>query len=333
MAFSRQLLWSLANYAIVNKLHGRSRFPFVLMLEPTLRCNLACAGCGRIRELRADPANHSLSVAECLSAVDESGAPIVSVTGGEPLLHPDIVSIVDQILARGRGVTLCTNGLLLEDSLDGFRPSPYLSFVVHLDGLARTHDSYAGREGVFATAVAAIAAAKRRGFRVLVNTTLYKETDIAETVQLLEMLAGIPVDGIMIAPAFGFDGVDADLFLTRPEAIERFGPIYDLRQSVPFANTPLYLEFLAGKRELACLPWSTPTRNPRGWRQPCYLLGDAYCRSFQALMEETNWGAYGPGNDPRCTHCMVHSGHDAAAMGEALQSLPTLWRLLTWVLS
>jgi hopanoid biosynthesis associated radical SAM protein HpnH len=302
------------------------------MLEPTLRCNLACAGCGRIRELRDSP-NHSLSAAECLSAVDEAGAPMVSIAGGEPLLHPDIVPIVDQILAGGRGVTLCTNGLLLEDSLDGFRPSPYLSFVIHLDGLARTHDGYAGREGVFATAMDAIGAAKRRGFRVLVNTTLYKGTDVAETVQLLELLAQIPVNGTIVAPAFGFEEVEADLFLTRSEAIARFGPIYDLRHSVPFYNTPLYLEFLAGKRELACVPWSTPTRNPRGWRQPCYLLADAYCPSFQTLMEGTNWEAYGVGKDPRCADCMVHSGYDAAAMAEALSSLPVLWRVLKWAFS
>ncbi|NIV40604.1 MAG: adenosyl-hopene transferase HpnH [Anaerolineae bacterium] len=332
MAFSRQVLWSLTRYTIANKMRGQARYPFVLMLEPTLRCNLACAGCGRIRELRDSP-NHSLSAAECLSAVEEAGAPIVSVTGGEPLLHPDIEAIVDQILAGGRGVTLCTNGLLLEDSLDGFHPSSYLSFVVHLDGLAETHDRYAGREGVFATAMDALSAAKRRGFRVMVNTTLYKETDVAETVRLLELLAQVPVDGIMVAPAFGFEGVDAGLCLTRSEAIARFGPIYDLRHRVPFANTPLYLEFLAGKRELACLPWSTPTRNPRGWRQPCYLLADDYCPSFQALMEETNWEAYGAGNDPRCTHCMVHSGHDAAALGEALRSPTTLWRMLKWTLS
>ena len=332
MAFSRQLLWSMARYTIGNKLRGRARFPLVLMLEPTRRCNLACAGCGRIRELRDSP-NHSLSAAECLSAVDEAGAPMVSIAGGEPLLHPDIVPIVDQILAGGRGVTLCTNGLLLEDSLDGFRPSPYLSFVIHLDGLARTHDGYAGREGVFATAMDAIGAAKRRGFRVLVNTTLYKGTDVAETVQLLELLAQIPVNGTIVAPAFGFEEVEADLFLTRSEAIARFGPIYDLRHSVPFYNTPLYLEFLAGKRELACVPWSTPTRNPRGWRQPCYLLADDYCPSFQALLEDTNWEAYGVGKDPRCADCMVHSGYDAAAMAEALSSLPVLWRVLKWAFS
>ena len=230
-------------------------------------------------------------------------------------------------------MTLCTNGLLLQDSLDGFHPDPYLSFVVHLDGLAETHDRYAGREGVFATAMDALRAAKRRGFRVMVNTTLYKETDVAETVQLLDLLARVPVDGIMVAPAFDFEGVDAGLCLTRSEAIARFGPIYDLRYRVPFANTPLYLEFLAGKRQLACLPWSTPTRNPRGWRQPCYLLADDYCLSFQALIEGTNWEAYGAGNDPRCAHCMVHSGHDAAALGEALRSPTTLWRVLKWALA
>ncbi|OQA94725.1 MAG: Antilisterial bacteriocin subtilosin biosynthesis protein AlbA [Chloroflexi bacterium ADurb.Bin222] len=332
MPFSRQLLWSLAKYTLANKIRGRRRFPFVLMLEPTLRCNLACAGCGRIRELQAC-SDHSLTLAECLAAVDETGAPIISVTGGEPLLHPDIVPLIQQILARKRGVTLCTNGLLLKGALDNFSPSPYLSFVVHLDGLAQTHDGYAGREGVFATAIEAITAAKRRGFRVMVNTTLYKTTEVAEVVQLLELLAQIPVDGIMIAPAFGFQAVEADLFLTRAEAIARFGPIADLQGRVPFADTPLYLDFLTGERQLACLPWSTPTRNPRGWRQPCYLLADAYLPTFQALMEETDWDAYGTGNDPRCANCMVHSGHDAAAMNAALRSFPDLWRLIKWALS
>lgn len=329
MAFSRQLLWSLAKYAVKNYHQGQSRFPFVLMLEPTLSCNLACAGCGRIRELKDSP-RASLTVEECLSAVAEADAPIVSITGGEPLLHPEIEPIVEGILATKRGITLCTNGLLLEESLHKFHPSPYLSFVVHLDGLAETHDRLTGRKGVFDTAIAAIRAAKNRGFRVMVNTTLYKTTDSAEIVQLLELLTTIPIDGSMIAPAFGFEAVDADLFLTRAEAITAFEPIYEMRHRVPFGNTPLYLEFLAGKRELACLPWSTPTRNPRGWRQPCYLLGDNYVPSFKILMEETNWDAYGPGKDPRCANCMVHSGHDAAAMNEALSNLPNLWRVLKW---
>jgi len=321
----------MARYTLGNSIRGQTRFPLVLMLEPTLRCNLACAGCGRIRELRDSPA-HSLTADECLAAVEESRAPMVSIAGGEPLLHPEIVPIVDQILARRRAVTLCTNGLLLQDALDGFHPGPFMSFVIHLDGLAATHDRFAGREGVFATALAAISAAKRRGFRVMVNTTLYKGVEVAETVQLLEMLAQIPVDGITIAPAFGFEEADADLFLTRSEAADRFGAIYEMRHRVPFANTPLYLDFLAGKRDLPCVAWSTPTRNPRGWRQPCYLLADGYCPSFQALMEDTNWEAYGAGNDQRCAHCMVHSGHDAAAMDEAVRSLPNLWRVLKWAL-
>jgi hopanoid biosynthesis associated radical SAM protein HpnH len=332
MTFPRQVLWSIAKYTVANKIRGRARFPFVLMLEPTLRCNLACAGCGRIRELRESP-KHSLSMEECLAAVEEAGAPMVSLAGGEPLMHPDIALIAEQILAGGRSVSLCTNGLLLEKALDNFRPSPWLSFVVHLDGLAPTHDRYAGRPGVFATAMDAIAAAKERGFRVMVNTTLYKTTDIAETVQLLELLAQVPVDGIMVAPAFGFEEVDRDLFLTLAEVPARFGPIYDLRHRLPLSDTPLYLEYLAGQRDLPCLPWSTPTRNPRGWRRPCYLLADAYCSSFQELMEETGWDAYGTGNGPRCANCMVHSGHDAAAMDEAFKSLPTLWRLLQWALA
>jgi hopanoid biosynthesis associated radical SAM protein HpnH len=332
MGFSRQLALSLTKYIIKNKLQGRKRYPLVLMLEPTFRCNLACTGCGRIREYQ-DILDEMLSVGECLTAVEESGAPVVSITGGEPLLHPEIEQIVGRIIAKRRFVHLCTNGLLLQSSLGKFKPSPYLSFVLHLDGLAGSHDQFAGRKGVFDTAIAAMKAAKRDGFRVLVNTTIYKGTDLAEIEQLFVLLSGIPVDGIMVAPAFGYQSVDGDVFLDRREAVAAFQPIYGLRERFRFYNTPLYLEFLAGKRELACVPWSTPTRNPRGWKRPCYLITDGHCSSFRELMEETPWEEYGPGNDPRCANCMVHCGFEASAVGEVTRSPSNLWRTLKWNLS
>lgn len=331
MGFSRQLSLSLTKYIIKNKLQGRKRFPLVLMLEPTFRCNLACAGCGRIREYR-DILDEMLSVGECLRAVEESGAPVVSLTGGEPLLHPEIGQMVDQIVARRRFVHLCTNGLLLERSLGKFRPGAYLSFVLHLDGLAGSHDRFAGRKGAFDTAITAMQAAKRAGFRVLVNTTIYRGTDMGEIEQLFALLSRIPVDGIMVAPAFGYEAVNGDVFLTRREAIYVFQPLYELRDRFRFYNTPLYLEFLAGKRELACVPWSTPTRNPKGWKRPCYLITDGHCSSFRELMEETPWEDYGVGNDPRCTNCMVHCGFEASAVAEALRSPSNLWRMLAWQL-
>ena len=242
MGFSRQLSLSLSKYLIKNKLKGRKRFPMVLMLEPTFRCNLACAGCGRIREYR-DVLDRMLSAEECLAAVDEAGVPVVSITGGEPLLHPDIGQIIEGITARKRFVHLCTNGLLLENSLEKFKPSPYVSFVLHLDSLAESHDRFAGREGVFETAIAGARVAKRAGFRVLVNTTIYKWTNAMEIERLFLVLSGVPVDGIMVAPAFDYQAVNSDVFFSRQESINAFQPIYELRKRFRFYNTPIYLNF------------------------------------------------------------------------------------------
>lgn len=329
MGFSRQLTVSLSKYLIGNKIRRVKRFPLVLMLEPLFRCNLSCAGCGRIREY-SDILDKTLSIEECLAAVDDAGAPVVSITGGEPLLLPEIQQIVEQIIARKRFVHLCTNGVLLESSLSKFKPSPYISFVLHLDGLAETHDQAAGQDGVFDTAINAMKAAKKAGFQVLVNTTIYKGRELEEIEQLFVLLSEIPVDGIMVAPAFGYEDVDADVFLTRSEAIAAFQPIYEQRHRFPFYNTPIYLEHLAGKRELPCSPWSTVTRNPKGWKLPCYLITDGHCQSFQELMEETPWETYGVGNDPRCANCMVHCGFEGSAVAEITSNLSSLWRTMKW---
>ncbi|MBI2958400.1 MAG: adenosyl-hopene transferase HpnH [Chloroflexi bacterium] len=329
MGFPRQLTTSLAGYVMENSLRGRKQFPLVLMLEPSLKCNLACAGCGRIREFK-DILDRSLSVEECLAAVDEAGAPVVSITGGEPLLHPGIDHIVSGIVSRGKFVHLCTNGLLLERSLGKFKPGPRMAFVLHLDSLAEPPDRFAGREGVFETAISAIRSAKRSGFRVLINTTFYKQTRIADLEQLFSMLAAVPVDGMMVAPAFSYEAVDSDVFLSREEMVESFRPIYQMPKKLPFYNTPLYLDFLAGKRELSCVPWSTPTRNPKGWKRPCYLVTDGHCASFRELMEETDWSKYGVGNDKRCRNCMVHCGFEGGAMAQVGRSLPDLWRTVKW---
>lgn len=333
MRFPRQLSFSLARYVLANKMRREKRFPLVLMLEPSFRCNLACAGCGRIREYR-DILDKSLSVEECLAAVDESGAPVVSITGGEPLLVPGISQIVEGAIARGRFVHLCTNGLLLKSSLSKFKPGAHLSFVLHLDNLAESHNEFAGRDGVFETAIDAIKAAKAVGFRVLVNTTVYKQTDPVHVEKLFEMLSAIPVDGIMVAPAFSYEAVkNSDVFLSRDEMVRAFQPVYSLRKRFPFYNTPVYIDFLAGKRQLRCVPWSTPTRNPRGWKRPCYLVTDGHCLSFRELMDDTQWDRYGVGNDPRCANCMVHCGFEGGAMERIEKNLPDLWRTLKWNLS
>lgn len=329
MVFPRQLTFSLSKYLIKNKLRGRKRFPLVLMLEPTFRCNLTCAGCGRIREY-SDILDQSLTVEDCMEAVEESGAPVVSITGGEPLIHPDIDKIVNGIIAKKRFVHLCTNGLLLEKSLSKFKPTPYLCFVLHMDSLAETHDEIAGRKGVFDTALAGMRAAKKAGFQIRTNTTIYKRTNLDEIQELFSLLSQIPVDGLMVSPAFNYEAVGSDDFLSREESTQIFQPIYDLRKQFRFYNTPLYLEFLAGKREFQCTPWSTPTRNPKGWKIPCYLITDGHCNSFKELMEDTPWEKYGVGNDPRCANCMVHCGFEASAVDAAGKSLSGMWKTIKW---
>ena len=327
MGFSRQLTFSLIGYLLKSKLQGRRRFPLVLMLEPSFRCNLKCAGCGRIREYK-DILDKSLSLEECLASAREAGAPVVSITGGEPLLLPEISSIVEGIIRQKRFVNLCTNGVLLEASLPKFKPDPRLFFVVHLDGLAETHDKLAGKTGVFETAFSAIKTARKAGFQVLINTTVYKQTDIQEIKELFSRLAQIPVNGIMVAMAFDYEAVGGDVFLSRQEMSRTFLPLYEMRNRAPFYNTPLYLDFLAGKINLKCTPWSTPTRNPMGWKRPCYLLTDTHCGSFRELMENTRWEKYGNGNNARCTNCTVHCGFEASALSAMKSSPANLWRTI-----
>lgn len=331
MIFPWQLFLSLGRYVAANRLQGRKRFPLVLMLEPTLRCNLACAGCGRIRE-DAETGGRMLTAQTCLSAVDEVRAPVVSVTGGEPLLHPQIGQIVRGIVARQRFVYLCTNGIRMEQALAEFRPSPYLSWVVHLDGLATTHDRLAGRAGLFDAAIGAITAAKRAGFQVRTNTTLYKNSDWREVEALFAHLCRLGVDGLMLAPAFSYEKVVADIFLSRAEAEAALAPLFAARRRFPLCHSPAYLEFLAGRRALECSPWSTPTRSVKGWRQPCYLITDSYASSLSELMEDTPWERYGAGHDPRCANCMVHSGYEASALAVATGRPADLWRALRWSL-
>ena len=329
MILSWQLSLSLAKYLIKNRLNGRKRFPLILMLEPTLRCNLACAGCGRIREYK-DTLTEMLSVDECMAAVDESGAPVVSITGGEPLLHPGIGQIVEGSIARKRFTNLCTNGLLLKESLSKFKPNPYFSFVLHLDGLAETHDKFACREGVFDNTIEVIKAAKQAGFQVRTNTTIYKGTNLEEIREVFTLLSKIPVDGIIVTPAFNYEEVNTDVFLSHSEIVDALKPVYEMRKQFRFYNTPIYLEFLAGKRDLKCVPWSNPTRNPKGWKSPCYLITDQHYPTFKELMEKTQWEKYGTNNDQRCANCMVHCGFEASSIEEINSSLVNFWRILKW---
>lgn len=308
------------------------KFPLVLMLEPLHACNLTCTGCGRIREYRPT-ITQKLSLSECLRAVDECPAPVVTICGGEPLLYPEIPELVEQVLARDRYIYLCTNGLLLRKRLHEFRPDPRFYFNIHLDGLEQTHDAAVERPGVFREAIQAIRAAKQAGFKVSTNTTVYKDTDMKEIAELFEYLKQFGVDAHMLSPAYSYEAVEAkEIFLTREDIRAKFRGIEELARRYPLTTSPLYLEFLAGRRELPCTAWANPTFNVQGWRSPCYLLADRHYSTFVQLMTETPWQRYGPGRDPRCEHCMVHCGFEpSAALG-----LGASWRdglrLIRWAL-
>lgn len=338
MRFPFSLTRAMASYLLRQRLAGRQRFALVLMLEPLHACNLSCAGCGRIREYR-DTLHCHLGVDDCLAAASECGAPIVSLCGGEPLIYPQIGQLVRELINRGRHVYLCTNGTLLEKKLAEFRPSSRLLVNVHLDGMEETHDHLAGRRGVFAAALAGIRAAKRAGFYVCTNTTLYRQTDIHELVVLFDLLCELGVDGLMLSPAFGYEAVRAEtpegdgLFMTRAQIRAKFAEARPLLERFKLTASPLYLDFLCGRRELPCAAWANPTFNVRGWRRPCYLLADGHAASYAELLQTTDWHAYGPGADPRCAHCLVHCGFEPAAVLSTPRRLSDWLRLAFWQVS
>ncbi|MGH6988923.1 MAG: adenosyl-hopene transferase HpnH [Stellaceae bacterium] len=316
-------------YVMKQRLKGARRYPLVLMLEPLFRCNLACAGCGKIDYPDAI-LNKRLSVKECLDAVDECGAPIVSIPGGEPLLHREIGEIVTGIIRRKKYVYLCTNALLLEKKLDLFKPSPYLTFSVHLDGLEAEHDHAVSQEGVFKRAVAAIKLAKTKGFHVNVNATIYAGMAPDRIAQFLDFATDdLGVDGITISPGYAYERApDQEHFLGRQNTKQLFRDIFRRGQGKKwrFSQSALFFDFLAGNQEYHCTPWGNPTRNVFGWQRPCYLLGEGYAKSFQELMTTTEWDKYGTGNYEKCANCMVHCGYEPTAADDAVRHpLKAMW--------
>src|ERR1700722_9668051 len=304
MRFPLSLTTTMVGYMAGKKLRGVKRFPLVLMLEPLHACNLTCTGCGRIREY-SQTIKEKLSLEECLSAVDEAGAPIVSICGGEPMIYPEIGALVRGILRKQKHIYLCTNGMFIKKRLHEFRPTSRFFFNVHLDGLEETHDIAVERKGVFKEAVAGIKAAKAAGFLVCTNTTVFKETNMDEIDALYAYLTKLGVDGFMLSPAYGYAAVKstnpngaAEIFLTREDICVKFKEVDKLFKKYRLASSPIYLEFLAGKRELTCTAWGNPTRNIKGWKGPCYLITDEHHKSFADLMEKTKWENYGAGKDP-----------------------------------
>ena len=308
-------------YVLKNKLKGLERYPLVLMLEPLFRCNLACPGCGKI-DYEDEILNKRLSVEECLSAVDECGAPVVSIPGGEPLLHRDIGEIVKGIIDRKKFVYLCTNALLLEKRLHLFKPTPYLTFSVHLDGLEDEHDKAVAQDGVFKKAVSAIRKAKALGFRVNINCTLFDQTPASEVAKFFDFASqDLEVEGITVSPGYAYERApDQEHFLNREKTKNLFRDIFRFGKGRKwrFSQSSLFLDFLAGNQSYKCTPWGNPTRNVFGWQKPCYLLAEGYAPSFQSLMEETDWNSYGTGNYEKCADCMVHCGYEPTAVLDTL---------------
>src|SRR3954452_20195855 len=283
-------MWTVASYVIRQKLAGRKQYPLVLMLEPLFRCNLACAGCGKI-QYPAHILKKQLTPEQCFEAVDECGAPMVSIPGGEPLMHPQIKEIVEGLVARKKYIYLCTNALLLKEKLDLFTPSKYLTFSVHLDGQRDHHDFAVCREGGFDIAVEGVKAAIARGFRVTTNSTLFDGADPASVRAFFDEMMELGVEGMMLSPGYQYDKApDQKHFLGRARTRRLFRTILaNRKKSWVFNQSPLFLEFLIGKREYPCTPWGMPTFNLFGWQKPCYLLQDGYADTLAEPMESVEW--------------------------------------------
>jgi hopanoid biosynthesis associated radical SAM protein HpnH len=308
-------------YVIGQHLRGVRRYPLVLMLEPLFRCNLACAGCGKIDYPDAI-LNQRLSVDECVAAADECGAPMVVIAGGEPLLHREIEDIARRLIAKKKFVYLCTNALLLEKKIELFEPSPYFAWTIHLDGDREDHDRTVCQSGVYDRAVAAIKMAKAKGFRVNINSTLFDTAEPERIARFFDEVIDMGVDGITVSPGYAYERApDQGHFLNRRRTKELFREIFrhDSRRRWAFNQSSLFLDFLAGNQSYNCTPWGNPTRNYFGWQRPCYLLGEGYAKSFRELMEETDWDAYGTGNYEKCADCMVHSGYEATAVMDSVK--------------
>ena len=319
--------WTVASYVLKQKIKGRKQYPLVLMLEPLYRCNLACAGCGKI-QYPAHVLKRELSPEECFKAVEECGTPMVSIPGGEPLMHSQIEKIVEGLVARKKYIYLCTNALLLKEKLDLFKPSKYLTFSVHLDGQKEHHDFSVCREGGYELAVEGIREAVKRGFRVTTNTTLFDGADPKSVRTFFDEMMELGVEGMMLSPGYSYDKApDQKHFLGRARTRRLFRAILSNRKSTwQFNQSMVFLEFLMGKRDFRCTPWGMPTYSIFGWQKPCYLLQDGYAETFAELMAETEWANYGTeSGNPKCANCMVHSGYEASGVDYTFSSLKGLF--------
>lgn len=317
-------------YVVSNHLRGVKRYPLVLMLEPLFRCNLACKGCGKI-DYPSDILNQRLSYEQCMEAIDECGAPAVSIAGGEPLIHRDMPRIVEGFIAKKKFVILCTNALLLEKKIDQYKPSPYFTWSIHLDGDRDMHDKSVCQDGVYDVARNAILLAKSKGFRAQVNCTVFDGADPARTAEFLDDMEAIGCDGVTISPGYAYERApDQEHFLSRQRTKQFFRDVLSRGRggkAWSFTNSSLFMNFLAGNERYECSPWSMPARTVFGWQKPCYLIGEGYTKTYAELMETTDWDAYGVGRYEKCSNCMVHCGFEGTATTDAIRSPLKLLKL------
>ncbi len=325
--------WKVFSYVVGQKLRGTKRYPLVLMLEPLFRCNLECEGCGKI-QYPEHILKKRVSAEQALAAADECGAPIVSIAGGEPLIHPEIKEMVEGLIKQGRYIYLCTNALLLERKLDSFTPHPQLTFSVHMDGLKEEHDKSVCRDGTFDIAVAAVRKAVQRGFRVTTNTTVFNTAKPERVRQFFDDMMDLGVESMMVSPGYPYQKApEQEIFLERSRTKTLFKQILgSAKKTWRFNHSPSFLAFLQGKIDYDCTPWGNPTFNVFGWQKPCYLLGDGFASSFKELIETTDWARYGQkGWDERCKDCMVHCGYEASAVNDTFSSVGGLMRTVKYM--
>jgi hopanoid biosynthesis associated radical SAM protein HpnH len=329
MRFPLHITTDNVRHQVKNAVKGRRRYPFVLMLEPLYTCNLACLGCAT--ERHTGKLEDRLSLEACLQAADDSEAPGVSICGGEPTVYPELKQLVEGLIERRRHIYLCTNALLLDKRVFGeIAPHKRLTINIHLDGMRKTHDTVCAREGVFDHAIEMIKQSKRRGYHVMTNTTVFKETDVGEVRALCELTASLGVDGMLISPGYSYESVEHQIFLTREEINRKFAEILTFANKYRLTSTPMFLEFAAGRRDYRCSPWSTVTYTPRGWKRPCYLIGEKYTKDWSEFWNETDWDYWESRQDPQCANCAMHSGFEASVVVEARKRPVDMARLAAW---
>jgi len=331
MRFPLHIVTDMLKWQAHNWWRGAERYPYVLMLEPLHTCNLACVGCSP--ERYSGDLKDRLSLDDCLRAVDDAGAPVVSICGGEPTIYPELPELVDGIIARKRHIYLCTNGILLERFYRRGKPHKRLAINVHLDGLRETHDFVVRRAGVFDQAIAMIREGKRLGYAVCTNTTVYRETDMAEIEAMCAQLTGLGVDGILLAPGYHYEKLGGDHFMYRDEIHRKFERVLALAERYPISSTPLFLQFAAGKRDYPCTPWGNPTRTPKGWKGPCYLIEDRYYGSWSEFWSGVDWKYWESRQDKRCQNCLMHSGFEPSVMRGLSKAPSDVWTMARWMMS